>query len=90
MMSSGAGYLSLKTSFSGEGVEIVLTASQMYAGPPLSLIVRSIAAFAAAEVSGRPVWNLTPLRSVNVQVLPPLLDAHLVARSGFTVFVAAS
>ncbi len=52
--------------------------------------MRSIAAFAACDVTARPVWNFTPFRNVNVHVVPPLLDTHLVASSGFTVFVALS
>ena len=52
--------------------------------------MRSIAAFAACAVTGRPVWNLAPLRSVNVQTLPPALDTHRVASSGLTVFVPMS
>ena len=52
--------------------------------------MRSIAAFAAAAFTGRPVWNLTPLRSVKVQTLPPALEVHFVASSGLTVFVWTS
>ena len=40
--------------------------------------------------SARPVWNVTPLRIVNVQVLPSLLEVHVVASSGSTFCVAES
>ena len=49
-----------------------------------------MAAFAAAASIGRPVWNVTPSRSVNVQVRPSSLVAHSVASAGWTVPVAES
>jgi len=79
-----------KTSVDGFGVAIDLTASQMYAAPWCSFIVRAMAAFAACAVIGRPVWNVTPLRSVNVHVLPSFDFATLVASSGLIFFARES
>ena len=64
------------------GASMVLTAPQMYAAPPFSLIVRRIEALAAWAVISRPVWKCTPWRSWNVQVLPSDEDVQLVASSG--------
>ena len=38
----------------------------------------------SSALNGLPSWNLTPLRSWNVQTLPPLLGFHEVAREGST------
>jgi hypothetical protein len=49
-----------------------------------------MAALAAAASITRPVWNVTPLRSVKVHVLPSGEDVQEVARAGMTFLVTAS
>ena len=38
----------------------------------------------ACEVNGVPSWNLTPGRSLNVQVLPSGVASQVVARAGWS------
>src|SRR6266511_3767887 len=87
--SSGDGYDRWNTRVVSSGASIFFTALQMYAAPSPRSIVRSIAAFAASAVSGLPVWNVTPSRSVNVQVRPSFDESHDSARSGSTSSVCA-
>jgi len=55
----------------------------------LILMVRMIAALAAAASMTRPVWNLTPRRNTNVHTVPALFDLYDLASSGSTFLVCA-
>jgi len=46
--------------------------------------VRSTLNFASAEVNGSPLWNLTPWRSLNLQVVCPS-SFHSVASPGWSL-----
>ena len=75
---------SVSTTWLGVGVAIdaIVETFDRATAPVAVLRIRSSVAFTSAESKAVPSWNLTPVRSFKVRVLPPFEKTHEEARPG--------
>ena len=87
-MNAPEGYLSLNTTVSSSGAAMLSTivnwALRALCTPSGGNTMRWKVAFTSCAVSGLPSWNLTPLRILKVNVLPPSVGSGIAVHRSHT------